>query len=61
MAVVSELLENDLIRHYSDTGKYIKQVETGVEYIDAVDAVPCMYTYEETEVDIDSEEEHETM
>ena len=56
MAVVSELLENNLIRHYSDRGKYIKQVETGIEYVDAVDAMPCAYTYEETETDVDVEE-----
>ena len=59
MAIVSEVLENNLIRHYSDAGKYIRQVETGAEYVDAVDAVPCAYTYEETENDIECEGEGE--
>ena len=37
------------IRHYSDEGKYIKQIETCVVYEDAVDAMPCPFTYEETD------------
>lgn len=56
MAVVSELLKDNLIRYYSDSGKYIKQVETGVEYIDAVDDAACAYTYEETDADMFVEE-----
>lgn len=36
------------IRHYSDAGLKILQVETGNIYEDAVDIVPCPYTYEET-------------
>lgn len=40
---------NDRIRHYSDAGHMIRQVETGVLYEDAVDVMPCPYTYEETE------------
>lgn len=56
MAVISEKLENNLIKHYSDMGKYIRQIETGFEFVDAVDVMPCIYTYEETETDIDLEE-----
>lgn len=56
MAVIKEPLENGLILHYSSDDKYIRQVETGVEYIDAVDAVPCKYTYEETDKDVYVEE-----
>lgn len=37
----------DLIRTYSDTYT-IRQVETGIVYIEAID-VPNRYTYEETE------------
>lgn len=44
------------MRHYSDAGCYIRQVETGVEYGDAIDRVPCPYTYEETEREIETEE-----
>ena len=38
-----------LIRHYSDTGMIILQNETGIEYDEAVDVVPCPYTYTETD------------
>jgi hypothetical protein len=38
-----------LIKHESDSGKMIRQVETGREYSSAVDVLPCKYTYEETE------------
>lgn len=56
MAIVSEMLADNLIRHYSDSGKRIKQVETGIEYVDAVDVLPCIYTYEETDEDVYVEE-----
>lgn len=42
----------NLICHYSDKKKMIKQVETGVEYTDAIDIYPCKYTYIESENDI---------
>lgn len=41
------------IRHYSDADFKIRQVETGVVYEDAVDIVPCPYTYEETDEPIE--------
>ncbi len=53
--VISENIEvngRQLIRHKSDRGKMILQVETGKEYVSAVDVIPCIYTYEETERDI---------
>ena len=37
---------NSLIRHFSDEGKMIRQVETGAIYSEAVDVVPCEFTYE---------------
>lgn len=42
----------NLVRHYSDSGMLIRQVETGNLYSDAVDAVPCRYTYEETDTPV---------
>lgn len=52
------LNDGTLIRHYSDSGKMLLQVETGIVYGEAVDVVPCIYTYEETEiVDEESQEE----
>ena len=46
-----------LIKHESDSGKMIRQVETGREYSSAVDVTPCRYTYEETDEPIEQEEE----
>lgn len=46
-----------LVQHESNSGKIIRQVETGIEYSSAVDIVPCKYTYEETEKDITDCEE----
>ncbi len=55
MAITSKYIEvsgRTLIKHESDTGKIIRQVETGREYSSAVDVIPCRYTYEETEKDV---------
>lgn len=55
MAITSNYIEisgRTLIKHESDLGKMIRQVETGREYSSAVDVIPCKYTYEETEKDI---------
>lgn len=50
----------DLYRTYSDADKYILQVETGIEYDEAIDVADengnIRYTYEETEKDIMVEE-----
>ena len=42
-----------LYKTYSDKNKMIKQVETGIEYSEAVDVHPIRYTYIETENDIE--------
>lgn len=47
--IQTELLKDGtLIRHYSDSGMMLIQNETGIEYFEAVDVVPCKYTYSET-------------
>lgn len=46
----------ELLHTYSDSNKYILQVETNVEYNEAYDVVPCKYTYTETEEEIIKEE-----
>ena len=54
-----------LVKTYSTENKYIKQVETGLEYDEAVDIgekigedyKPTRYTYEETDKEIKVEEE----
>lgn len=47
-----------LVRHYSDAGFMLLQNETGILYSDPIDAVPCQYTYTETEEKIEVEEAH---
>lgn len=59
MAIITENIkvgERTLIKHQSDRGKYIRQVETGKEYASAVDVIPCRYTYEETDKEIPERE-----
>ena len=54
-----------LVKTYSTENKYIKQVETGLEYNEAVDIgekvgenyKPTRYTYVETDKEIEVEEE----
>ena len=47
--IVTEQMESNRIRHYSDSGFRILQNETGIVYDDAADVLPCRYTYSETE------------
>lgn len=61
---IIEVNGRTLIKHESDCGKMIRQVETGLEYASAVDVFPCRYTYEETEKNIEEvggNNEHEIM
>ena len=51
--IIEEKLSDTLVKHSSDKGMFIRQLETGVEYAEAVDVVPCRYTYEETEREIE--------
>lgn len=54
MAIKQEYIrDGSLIYQYSDSGKTLLQIETGVEYDEAIDVVPCKYTYEETNNDVD--------
>lgn len=56
--IVQEILNingRELIKTYSDSGKYIIQNETGIEYTEAID-VPNKYTYRESEKDIEEAE-----
>lgn len=58
--IQTELLENgERIKHYSDENLKIRQIETGIVYDDAVDVLPCNYTYEETDEPIEINEEPE--
>ena len=54
--IIEEILTNNLVKHYSDKGKYISQNETGIEYAEAVDVMPCRYTYSETQKNIEDDD-----
>ena len=56
MAIRTEQIGETQIRHYSDEGFKIRQIETGILYDDAVDVVPCRYTYEESNEPIEDYE-----
>ena len=54
--IIVELVDNNTReRRYSDQSVMIRQIETGDIYEDAVDVIPCKYTYEETDIPIESE------
>ena len=57
--MIKEVLveEETRIRHYSDQNMMIRQVETNILYEEAVDYIPCKYTYEETNEPIVSPDE----
>ena len=42
-----------LLHTYSDSNKYILQVETNTKYDEAYDVIPCRHTYKETEEEIE--------
>ena len=46
-----------LLHTYSNSNKYILQVETNTKYDEAYDVIPCRYTYVETEEKIKKGEE----
>ena len=48
--IIEEIVDKGTrVRHYSDRQLKIRQIETGIVYEDAVDVLPCRYTYEETD------------
>lgn len=47
----------NLIRTYSNAKKVIKQLETGIEYDEAIDILPIRFTYAETDKDVYKENE----
>ena len=40
-------------RRYSDNNVKLRKVEDGTLWNDAIDTIPCLFTYEETETPID--------
>lgn len=55
MIQVQYLNEGTLVKHYSDQGLKLLQVETGLVYDEPVDVFPCRYTYQETAEKIELE------
>ena len=47
----------NLYKTYSDEGFYIKQIETGNIYSEAIDVESAIFTYEETDEKIEKGEE----
>ena len=43
-------------RRYSDQNVKIRQIETGTVWNDAINTIPCPFTYEETDIPTDPEE-----
>ena len=59
--IIVELVDNETReRRYSDKNVMIRQIETGILYEDAVDVIPCRYTYEESDVPIESVDDSES-
>lgn len=57
MIVKEYLKDGTLIKQYSDQGMLLLQNETGNKYGEAIDVMPCRYTYTEIEEPIDPVEE----
>lgn len=57
--IITETYENnpDLVRRYSNAGFMIRQIETGIEYAEAIDLASSTWTYEETDIPIEPDEE----
>ena len=56
--IKTELLnDGTLIKHTSDSGKMLLQNETGIKYAEAIDVVPCKYTYTETDEPVEDTDE----
>lgn len=60
MIIVEHIESENRERRYSDQHVMIRQIETGSLYEDAVDVIPCPYTYEETDEPIISGDEPAT-
>lgn len=51
--MIKEELTERGVKHYSDKNMKIRQNETGIVYDSAEDALPCRYTYSETDEPIE--------
>ena len=46
--IKEQQVSEDCVRHYSDQNLKIRQIETNLLFNDAIDVIPCQFTYEET-------------
>ena len=57
----SEIIQDKFIRHYAEDENgvkyYILQLPTCVEYAEAIDVVPCKYTYKVTDKPVEVEDD----
>ena len=53
--MIIEAIKDGRVWHYSDAGVMLRKVETGELYEDVLDYIPCAYTYEETDIPIETE------
>lgn len=56
--IVEEIIDGGVrVLHYSNLGMMMRQQPTGVIYPEAIDLMPCAYTYEETDIPIEDDGE----
>lgn len=51
--IIEEILDNNFVKHYSSTNKYIRKKGTDEEYGEAIDLIKFNYEYEETDKEIE--------
>ena len=58
MLITETIMEGgrEFVHNFSDEGFCVRQNETGIVYSDAMDIVPCQYTYTETDIPLDPEQ-----
>lgn len=58
--IISEnltILGRELVKRYSDSGYYIRQDQTGIDYSEAIDVAESEFTYTETDIPIEDPDE----
>ena len=54
--IITEQINEQVERRYSDLGVKIKKIEDGTLWNDAIDTIPCRFTYVETSYSVDDED-----
>ena len=58
--IITETISENRIRYYSDNDMMLRQIETGTLYEDAAHDLPCIFTYEETDIPIEHNDDEPT-